>query len=126
MAKYVHCYYIKSGVLMKKWRPPDTPALEEWQIVHQIVLLKCCHKEFMSLAHELPMAGHLGMNKTYCKLLSHFFWPKMKWDAEFCRKYYVCQMVGKQNKPIPVSPLKPIPACGESFSEVILIVLVLS
>ena len=28
-------------------------------------------------------------------------------------------MVGKPNKPIPVAPLKPVPACGEPFSEVI-------
>ena len=75
----------------------------------------------MSLAHESPMAGHLGMNKTYHKLLSYFFWPKMKPDvAEFCRTCHVCQMVGKTNKPIPVAPLKPIPACGEPFSEVII------
>ena len=75
----------------------------------------------MSLAHESPMAGHLGVSKTYHKLLSHFFWPKMKRDvAEFCRTCHVCQMVGKLNKPIPVAPLKPIPACGEPFSEVII------
>ena len=29
-------------------------------------------------------------------------------------------MVGKPNKPIPVVLLKPIPACGEPFSEVII------
>ena len=67
------------------------------------------------------MAGHLGVNKTYHKVLTHFFWPKMKQDvAEFCRTCHVCQMVGKPNKPIPVAPLKPIPACGEPFSEVII------
>ena len=121
MPTHAHCYYIKSGVLMRKWRPPDAPASEEWQIVHQIVLPRCCRKEVMSLAHESPMAGHLGVNKTYHKLLSHFFWPKMKRDvAEFCRTCHVCQMVGKPNKPIPVAPLKPIPACGEPFSEVII------
>ena len=106
---------------MRKWRPPDAPASEEWHIVHHIVLPRCCQKEVMSLAHESPMAGHLGLNKTYHKLLSHFFWPKMKRDvAEFCRTCHVCQMVGKPNKPIPVAPLKPIPACGEPFSEVII------
>ena len=29
MAKHAQCYYIKSGVLMRKWRPPDAPASEE-------------------------------------------------------------------------------------------------
>ena len=58
---------------MRKWRPPGAPALEEWQVVHQIVLPKCCRKEVMGLAHESPMAGHLGINKTYNRVLSHFF-----------------------------------------------------
>jgi len=115
------CYYIKSGVLMRKWRPPDAPATEEWQVVHQIVLPKRCRKDIVSLAHESPMAGHLGVNKTYHKVLSHFFWPKMKQDiSEFCRTCHICQMVGKPNKPIPIAPLKPIPACGEPFSEIII------
>ena len=29
MPKHAQCYYIKSGVLMRKWRPPDAPASEE-------------------------------------------------------------------------------------------------
>ena len=121
MTKHAHCYYLKSGILMRKWRPPDAPALEEWQVVHQIVLPKCCRKEVMSLAHESPMAGHLGINKTYNRVLSHFFWPKMRHDvAEFCKTCHTCQMVGKLNKPIPAAPLKPIPVCGEPFSEVII------
>jgi len=24
---YANCFYFKSGVLMRKWRPPDTPAV---------------------------------------------------------------------------------------------------
>ena len=45
----------------------------------------------------------------------------MKRDVEkFCRTCHVCQMVGKPNNPISVAPLKPIPTCGEPFSEVII------
>ena len=121
MTEHAYCYYIKSGVLMRKWRPPDAPATEEWQVTHQIVLPKCCRQEVMSLAHELPVSGHLGVNKTYHKVMSHFFWPRMKRDvAKFCKTCHICQLVGKPNKPIPVAPLKPIPACGEPFSEVII------
>ena len=66
---------------MRKWRPPDAPPTEEWEIVCQIVLPKCCKKEVVSLAHESPMAGHLGLK--YCL--------KMKQDvAEFCRTCHVC------------------------------------
>ena len=58
------CYYIKSGILMRKWRPPRSPSNEEWRIVHQIVVPLSYRGEILSLAHDLPLAGHLGIRKT--------------------------------------------------------------
>ena len=29
------CYYIKNGILMRKWRPFDVPADDEWAVYHQ-------------------------------------------------------------------------------------------
>ena len=52
-----------------------TPTIspdEEWQVSHQIVVPKCYQEDVLSLAHELPLAGHLGINKTYQKVLSYF------------------------------------------------------
>ena len=121
MYKYANCFYRKSGVLMRKWRPPDVPAIEEWQILHQIVLPQKFRGEVLSLAHASPMAGHLGVNKTYRKILAHFYWPKLKHDVvQFCRTCHVCQVVGKPNQPIPVAPLKPVPACGEPFGDILI------
>ena len=34
------CFYKQNGVLMRKWRPPDAPASDERQVVHQIVVPK--------------------------------------------------------------------------------------
>ena len=115
------CYFRKSGVLMRKWRPPDVSPEEDWKVVTQIVVPKVYRKEVLSLAHDIPMAGHLGVTKTYNKILDHFFWPKLKHDvAEYCRSCHTCQMVGKPNQKIPVAPLKPIPAFEEPFSRVII------
>ena len=36
---------------------------EEWQVSHQIVVPKCYREDVLSLAHELPLAGYLGINK---------------------------------------------------------------
>jgi len=95
---------------MRKWRPPDAPASDEWQATHQIVLPHCCRHGVISVAHDPPLGGHLGVNKTYHKILTHFYWPKMKRDvAQSCSTY------DKPNQPIPVAPIKPIPACGEPF-----------
>ena len=37
--------------------------------------------EILNLAHETPMSGHLGGNKTYYKILNHFYWPGLKSDV---------------------------------------------
>ena len=72
------CFYIKNGILMRKWRSPEVPADDEWAVNHQIVVPKIYRSEILSLAHETPMSGHLGVNKTYHKILNHFYWPGLK------------------------------------------------
>ena len=114
-------YYVRNGVLMRNWRPPNVPASEEWSVVHQIVVPKVYQSEILKLAHESPMGGHLGINKTYSKITKHFYWPQIRHCvAEFCKTCHTCQMVGKPNQKIPVAPLKPIPAFEEPFSKVII------
>ena len=105
---------------MRKWRPPDVPAEDEWAVKYQIVVPKSHRQEILSLAHETPLAGHMGINKTYEKILNYFYWPNVRKDvAEFCRSCHACQMVGKPNQTIPKAPLKPIPAVEEPFSRII-------
>ena len=58
------CYYLKNGVLIRKFRPPDVPADADWAIQHQIVLPKSYRNEVLSIAHETPLSGHLGVKKT--------------------------------------------------------------
>ncbi|KAJ8019806.1 hypothetical protein HOLleu_41546 [Holothuria leucospilota] len=115
------CFYFKNNILMRKWRPPDAPLDEEWRIYHQIVVPRTYRREILSIAHEMPFAGHLGVNKTYHRILNHFYWPKLKSDvAKFCKTSHSFQMVGKPNQNIPAAPLKPIPAFEEPFSRVII------
>ena len=90
------CYYIKNGILMRKWRPFDVPADDEWAVYHQIVVSKSYRHEILSIAHESPMSGHLGINKTYHKIINHFYWPGLKSDvSKYCKNCHTCQMVGK-------------------------------
>ncbi|XP_071824592.1 uncharacterized protein [Apostichopus japonicus] len=114
------CFYKRNGVLMRKWRPPDAPATDEWQVIHQIVVPKVYHREVISIAHDSPMAGHLGIRKTHDRILNHFWWPTLRKDvSEYCRSCHTCQVVGKPNQKVPAAPLKPIPAFDEPFSRVI-------
>ena len=115
------CYYIKNGILMRKWRPFDVPADDEWAVYHQIVVPKSYRHEILSIAHESPMSGHLGINKTYHKIINHFYWPGLKSDvSKYCKTCHTCQMVGKPNQTIPKAQLQPIPAFAEPFSRILI------
>ena len=93
---YPVCYFMKNGVLMRKWRPPHVPSTQEWEITYQIVVPKNCREEVIKLAHSTPLAGHLGISKTYNRILSHFYWPGLRKDVvQFCRSCHTCQLVGK-------------------------------
>ena len=61
------CYYVRNDILMRKWCPLDVSANDEWT-VNQIVVPRAYRPEILNLAHETPMSGHLGVNKTYHKL----------------------------------------------------------
>ena len=115
------CFYVKNDILMRKWRPPDVLAEDEWTVNHQIVVPRVYRPEILNLAHDTPMSGHLGVNKTYHKILNHFYWPGLKSDvSQFCKSCHTCQMVGKPNQTIPKAHLQPIPAFDEPFSRIII------
>ena len=115
------CYYIKNGILMRKWQSFDVPADDEWAVYHQIVVPKSYRHEILSIAHESPMSGHLGINKTYHKIINHFYWPGLRSDvSKYCKTCHTCQMVGKPNQTIPKAQLQPIPAFDEPFSRILI------
>ncbi|PFX17690.1 Transposon Ty3-G Gag-Pol polyprotein [Stylophora pistillata] len=114
------CFFTKNGVLMRKWKPPDVPADDEWALKYQVVVSKAYTPEILSMAHETPLAGHMDVNRTQQRILSHFYWPNLRRDvAEFCRSCHARQVVGKPNQTIPKAPLLPIPAIKEPFSHII-------
>ena len=115
------CYYIKNGILMRKWRPFDIPADDEWAVYHQIVVPKSYRQEILSITHESTMSGHLGINKTYHRIINHFYWPGLKSDvSKYCKTCHTCQMVGKPNQTIPKAQLQPVPAFDEPFSRILI------
>ena len=112
-------FYLKDDVLMRKWRDPRSPASDEWSVVHQVVLPPGYRPDVLRLAHEAPMAGHVGIRRTQSRIMAHFFWPQLHKDVvQFCRTCHVCQVVGKPQPAIKPAPLMPVPAFEEPFSKV--------
>lgn len=88
---------------------------DEWSVVTQIMVLLAYRPEILKLAHDNPLAGHLGVSKTNDRVLRCFFWPVLKGDVRHhCKTCHVCQISGKPNQVIPPYPLYPIPVVGES------------
>ena len=113
-------FYVKNDVSMRKWRNPRSPASDDWSVVHQVVLPHGYRSEVLRLAHEAPMAGHVGVRKTRSRIMAHFYWPRLQKDvAEFCRTCHVCQVVGKPQPAIKPAPLMPVPAFEEPFTRVL-------
>ena len=103
---------------MKKWRPPTASPKDQWKVSHQIVVPKPYRDDILSLAHESPLAGYPGVNKTCNGVLTHFYWPGLCKDVvKLCSACHTRQVVGKPNQKTHSAPLKPIPAVGEPFSR---------
>ncbi len=112
-------YFWDNDVLKRKWTPTRSDG-SGWDTVFQLVIPKSLRKQVLSVAHD-NVAGHLGITKTYYRILRNFFWPGIKSDvARYCRSCHVCQVVGKPNQVIRPAPLRPIPVMQEPFSRVIL------
>uniref|UniRef100_A0A8C5MDW1 Gypsy retrotransposon integrase-like protein 1 n=1 Tax=Leptobrachium leishanense TaxID=445787 RepID=A0A8C5MDW1_9ANUR len=84
----------------------------------QLIVPQAPRKELLRLAHDIPLAGHLGMAKTRHRLTRAFFWPRLSEDVrEYCRTCPTCQKTGKTGDH-PKAPLHPMPIIQEPFSRV--------
>lgn len=63
--------------------------------------------KLLSECHDSPLAGHLGVAKTYDRLSEHYYWPKMKQSIEhYCQSCLTCQQ-DKTSNQSPIGLLTP-------------------
>lgn len=109
-------YLMEDDLLLRRW-PSVVSSSDQ---VLQVVIPAIYRPSILAMAHESVWSGHLGVRKTYRRILQHFFWPGIKADvANYCRHCHICQLTGKPNQKIPPAPLRPIPVVGEPFERVI-------
>ena len=114
------CFYYQEGVLMRAYRPPELQELDTWSETHQVVIPTSVRPPIIEMAHD-GVSGHLGIHKTYKKILQHFFWPGMKQDmTKFIKTCHICQLIGKPNECISPAPLKDIPVQTEPFEKIVI------
>lgn len=106
-------FHWEDEVLMRRWKKND--------IFCQVVVSSEYCVQILKLAHDRVLSSHLGIRKTYKRVLRYFFGPGMKSDVSaYCRLCNACQLTGKPNQTIPPAPLHPIPLLGEPFEHIIM------
>ncbi|XP_068215486.1 uncharacterized protein [Palaemon carinicauda] len=112
-------FVVYEGLLYRLGHPLARPALSASGNEQMVVPTKY-RETVLSLAHEEPFAGHIGIGKTFQKVAKRFWWAGMKSSV---KKYIAicetCQVMGKPNQGVPRAPLHPIPSLGEPFSELV-------
>ena len=112
-------YILDDGLLMRRWTS-DATEDADWSATCQVVVPTAFRPHMLNLAHDHPWSGHMGVTKTYDRVLKHFFWPGLKADVvDHCHTCHVCQVARKSNQVIPPAPLCPIPVMEEPFEGVI-------
>ena len=107
-------FFRKDGLLYRKWTPAGR---DNDMSVDQILLPKSCRQHVLHLAHTIPLAGHLGRNKTAQRVMKRFYWPTLYRDvAEYCRRCPECQRSGGQRE--QRAPLMPLPILGVPFERI--------
>lgn len=66
-------FSMEDGVLVRRWTPQTASAADDWNTVTQIVVPKPFRNKILRLAHDDHFAGHLGVSKTYDRILRWFY-----------------------------------------------------
>ena len=60
----------------------------------------------LRLAHDIPMAGHMGRERTSVRLKGKFWWPTINQDvADYCRSCEACQKTARRGPKVPLVPM---------------------
>ncbi|XP_068231305.1 uncharacterized protein [Palaemon carinicauda] len=112
-------FYLENNILMRHYRSPTLTEKDSWRDCHQLVVPGSLRSSIMKLAHSAE--SHLGITKTYRRLLEDFYWPRMKMDVKsFVERCHVCQVTGRPNEKIPPAPLVPIVVPSTPFDKIII------
>ena len=109
-------FSIREGLLHRRWRPKGSD-IGDCRTTEQLVLPESMRQDVMRLAHEIPLAGHMGKQTTTARILKRFYWPRIFSDvAEYVRHCSVCQRTARVTQ--TTVPMIPLPSVGGPFQRV--------
>jgi len=106
-------FFLKDGIVHRRY---FSPTIQPY--VDQLVVPRVCRSKLLELAHDIPLSGHLGQDKTRNRLLSHYFWPRIYFDVkQYCTTCSQCQLTSMKFKS-DRAKLIPIPVIGQPFRKI--------
>ena len=108
-------FFRQDGLIYRRYSPPGSD--DDAHSIDQLVLLTPLHPAVLKLAHDIPMAGHLGCKKTTDRILQRFYWPGVFRDVQdHCRNCTQCQK--SSTRVVKKAPLVPLPIMDEPFRRI--------
>ena len=105
-------FFYENDILKRKWQSDD-----QSRSGIQVVLPKQLRNIVVTLAHDRPLAGHLGVEKTKQRVLRSFYWPGVFRDVKnYCASCDTCQKVAKRTH--QRAPLQIVPTVGVPFRKI--------
>jgi len=109
-------YYEDGRLLYRKWRPEGS-AEGDIRACLQLVLPQQCQQAVLHLAHDVPMAGHMGIIKTKDHLLQWYYWLGIFTDvSNYCKTCEVCQK--SNSKSPPRAKMVSMPVTEQPFQRI--------
>ena len=103
---------IKNGVLCRLWKPKNKLGKADVQIV----LPEMYRCDILKIAHDVAMAGHMGVERTLQRIRKRFLWPGVVKDVKnYVQSCPECQKGAK--RPMKVLLMK-MPIIGKPFERI--------
>ena len=110
VSKITTTFVVKKGIL--RWQVQRNTGMRVQTVVPRIY-----HQRLLHLAHDMPMAGHLAVQRTLDRLSQAFYWPGVDGDVHrYCASCDSCQRHAR--KKVKKVPLQNVPVVGLPFSKV--------
>ena len=103
----------QDGLWYHLWGNKQQPG----HVVEQLLLPKPYHQVVCKIDHSIPIAGHLGRDKTISRITQRFYWLTVFCDvAEYCQRCPECQRTARGSQ-LRIS-LVPLPVMKEPFKQI--------
>ena len=104
-------YYMKRGILYRRVRTGNKEH-------NQVIVPACYRQEVLRVAHDMPMAGHLGTKRTKERIWTSFYWPGFDTSIKnYCLSCDACQRCAAKGT-VKKAPLQSVPLVDVPFRKV--------